>query len=41
MIKRATKFNWVLEPTKFLSKEEAKELLETARGRAELRLQRA
>jgi len=30
MIKRATKFNWVLEPSKFLSKEEAKRLLETA-----------
>jgi site-specific recombinase XerD len=36
MIKRATKFNWVLEPSKFLSKEEAKKLLETARGRAEV-----
>ena len=36
MIKRATKFNWVLEPRKFLSKEEAKKLLETARGRAEV-----
>ena len=36
MIKRATKFNWVLEPSKFLSKEEAKKLLETARDRAEV-----
>jgi len=36
MIKRATKFNWVLEPSKFLSKEEAKRLLETARDRAEV-----
>jgi site-specific recombinase XerD len=36
MIKRATKYNWVLEPSKFLSKEEAKRLLETARDRAEV-----
>ncbi len=36
MIKRATKFNWVLEPSKFLSREEAKKLLETARDRAEV-----
>jgi len=36
MIKRATKFNWVLEPSKFLTKEEAKKLLETARNRAEV-----
>jgi len=36
MIKRATKFNWVLEPSKFLTKEEAKKLLETARDRAEV-----
>ncbi len=36
MIKRATKFNWVLEPSKFLSKEEAKKLLEAARDRAEV-----
>jgi len=36
MIKRATKFNWILEPSKFLSKEEAKKLLETARNRAEV-----
>jgi len=36
MIKRATKFNWVLEPSKFLSKEEAKKLLETARDRAKV-----
>jgi len=36
MIKRATKFNWVLEPSKFLSKEEAKKLLEEARDRAEV-----
>lgn len=36
MIKRATKFNWILEPSKFLTKEEAKKLLETARGRAEV-----
>ena len=36
MIKRVTKFNWVLEPSKFLSNEEAKKLLETARGRAEV-----
>jgi len=36
MIKRATKFNWILEPSKFLTKEEAKKLLETARSRAEV-----
>jgi integrase/recombinase XerD len=36
MIKRATKFNWVLEPSKFLTKEETKKLLETARDRAEV-----
>jgi len=36
MIKRATKFNWILEPSKFLTKEEAKKLLETARNRAEV-----
>jgi len=30
------KFNWILEPSKFLSKEEAKKLLETARDRAEV-----
>ncbi len=36
MIKRATKFNWVLEPSKFLTKEEAKKLLETAQDRAEV-----
>jgi len=36
MIKRTTKFNWVLEPSKFLTKEEAKKLLETARDRAEV-----
>ncbi len=36
MIKRATKFNWVLEPSKFLTKEEAKKLLETARDRTEV-----
>ena len=36
MIKRATKFNWVLEPSKFLTKEEAKKVLETARNRAEV-----
>ena len=36
MIKRATKFNWVLEPSKFLSKEEAKRLLETVRDRAKV-----
>jgi len=36
MIKRVNKFNWVLEPSKFLSKEEAKKLLETARDRAEV-----
>lgn len=36
MIKRATKFNCVLEPSKFLTKEEAKKLLETARDRAEV-----
>jgi len=34
MFKRASKFNWVLEPSKFLSKEEAKKLLETARDTA-------
>ena len=34
MIKRATKFNWILEPSKFLSKEEAQKLIETARYRA-------
>jgi len=34
MFKRATKFNWVLEPSKFLSKEEAQKLLETARDGA-------
>ena len=36
MIKRATKFNWILEPSKYLTKEEAKKLLETARCRAEV-----
>jgi len=36
MFKRAVKFNWVLEPSKFLSKEEAKKLLETTRDRAEV-----
>ena len=36
MIKQATKFNWILEPSKFLTKEEAKKLLETARNRAEV-----
>ncbi len=36
MIRRATKFNWILEPSKFLTKEEAKKLLETARNRAEV-----
>ena len=35
MIKRATKFNWILEPSKYLTKEEAKKLLETARSKAE------
>jgi site-specific recombinase XerD len=35
MSKRAVKFNWVLEPSKFLSKEEANRLSETARNRAE------
>ena len=35
MIKRAIKFNWILEPSKYLTKEEAKKLLETARSRAE------
>jgi len=34
MFKRVTKFNWVLEPSKFLSQGEAKKLLETARDRA-------
>lgn len=36
MIKRSSKFNWILEPSKFLSREEAKKLLETARDRAEV-----
>ena len=36
MIKRATKFYWILEPGKYLTKEEAKKLLETARCRAEI-----
>ena len=36
MIKRSSKFNWILEPSKFLSKEEARKLLETARDRAEV-----
>jgi site-specific recombinase XerD len=36
MIKRTVKFNWVLEPSKFLSREEAKKLSETARDRAEV-----
>ncbi len=38
MSKRAVKFNWVLEPSKFLSKKEAKKLLETAKDWAEAAL---
>jgi integrase len=36
MSKRTHTFNWVLDPGKFLMKEEAKKLLETAKGRAQL-----
>jgi hypothetical protein len=36
MFKKAVKFNWVLEPSKFLSKEEVKKLLETTRNRAKV-----
>ena len=36
MIKRATKFNWILEPSKFLTKEEARKPSDTARNRAEV-----
>jgi site-specific recombinase XerD len=35
MSKRAVKFNWVLEPSKFLSKDEANKLSETAKDWAE------
>jgi len=35
MSKRAAKFNWVLEPSKFLSKEEANKLSEAAKNWAE------
>jgi len=38
MIKSATKFNWILEPSKYLTKEEAKKLLETAKDWAEAAL---
>lgn len=36
MFERGAGFNWVLEPGKFMSREEAKALLETGRKRAEL-----
>ena len=35
MSKRTQSFNWVLDPGKFLSEEEAKKLLETAKERAQ------